>query len=93
MKRNVKTGGSVIANHEIISVINEVDKKKEQKFMSFVRKHRFYIFLFLRELLWSFNGWKTKGLVNFIEEVNPDCVFVMGDPLPLMNRLQNYIIA
>ena len=91
--RKIKTGGKTYTNQEIISFVNEADHKKEQKIMSFVRKNRSYFFLFLRELLWSFNGWKTKELTDFIKEVNPDCVLALGDPLPLLNKLQNYIIA
>lgn len=91
-KRKIKTGGRVLSNQDVASTINKEYQNTEQKIMSFVRKHRSYLFLFLRELLWSFNGWKTKDLDDFIEEVNPDVVFLLGDPLPLMNRLQNYII-
>ena len=90
--RKIKTGGRIFCDLEAESLIKESDNEKEQSLMSFVRRNRSIVFLFLRELLWSFNGWKTKELNKFIEEFNPDNIFLLGDPLPLMNRLQNHII-
>ena len=60
--------------------------------MGFVRSHRSWIFSWLRELLWMFGGWKTNELRQFIEEFNPDLVWLDGSPLILMNRLNNYVL-
>jgi len=73
----------------------DIDKniaKKEQNVMRFIRAHRSIFFSFMREILWSLNTWKTKELNQFIDEVNPDVVFVVGNHLLLMYRLHNYVI-
>lgn len=65
---------------------------REATTMGFVRSHRSWIFSWLRELLWMFGGWKTNELRQFIEEFNPDLVWLDGSPLILMNRLNNYVL-
>ena len=60
--------------------------------MSWVRKHRSSFFLYVRELLWRMGGWKTRELQDFIHDFNPDVLFFVGDPLPLMNRLHRYVL-
>ncbi len=90
-RRSEQTGFKLI-NPNKSDKISNLNLKKEQSLLSFVRRYRLILFSFLRELLWSFNGWKTEELDDFIVETNPDCVFFVGDPLPLMNKLQNYIV-
>jgi len=87
----IKTGrethnGETVQNAEILQTA-----KKESGIMSYVRSHRSYWFSFLRELLWAFNGWKSKELRRFIVDFNPDVVWVDGSPLILMNRLGLYV--
>lgn len=65
--------------------------RNEEEIMKYVRAHRSYFFTFLREILWSFNGWKSKELRRFIQDFNPDIVWVDGSPLILMNRLFLYV--
>ena len=66
-------------------------EQKEVSTMGWVRKHRSSLFLYFRELLWRIGGWKTKELAGFINDFKPDVLFFVGDPLPLMNRLQRYV--
>jgi len=87
----IKTGrethnGETVQNAEILQTA-----KKESGIMSYVRSHRSYLFSFLRELLWAFNGWKSKELCQFIVDFKPDVVWVDGSPLILMNRLGLYV--
>ncbi len=65
---------------------------QEANAMSYVRGHRSYLYSFLREILWSFNGWKSLDLKNFVSEFNPDIVWLEGSPLPLMNKVQRYLL-
>lgn len=60
--------------------------------MSYVRGHRSFWFSMARELLWSFNGWKSKELCQFIIDFNPDVIWMDGSPLPFMNRLYYYVL-
>ena len=67
--------------------------KKEASMMSYVRGHRAFVFTILRELLWGFNGWKSKELDSFVKSFNPDVIWVTGSPLILMNRVAKHVIA
>ncbi len=87
-KWGTKTGQKIDTNY----ISNESIANKEASTMDFVRHHRRYIYTVLREILWLFNGWKTKELREYIKEVNPDVIWFMGSPLILMNRLMRYIV-
>ena len=72
-----------------------VDKKivdREASTMDYVRGHRSMFFSYLRELLWLFNGWKSKELKQFIKEFDPDVIWMDGSTLPLMYRLYNHVL-
>lgn len=66
--------------------------RKEAKTMQYVREHRSFAFKILRELLWHLNGWKSEELRSFIQEENPDVLWLTGSPLILMNRLSQYVV-
>lgn len=87
--------GRVIDEIEGINIVEEKFQKRisnnEASVMTFVRGHRSWLFKYLRELLWAFGGWKTKELRDFIEDFNPDVIWLDGSPLILMNRLNNYV--
>ena len=70
---------------------NDEVTQKEDQTMNWVRRHRSYLFIWLRELLWSFNGWQTKELRDFIQDFNPDMIWMDGSPRILMNRLHQYV--
>ena len=38
------------------------------------------------------NGWRSKELRSFIQDENPDVVWLTGSPLILMNRLSRYVV-
>lgn len=87
-KWKTKTGRRVDATY-----VNDTDiARKEAITMQYVRGHRSFAYNILRELLWHFNGWKTKELQSFIKEENPDVVWLTGSPLILMNRLAQYVV-
>lgn len=90
-KWKTKTGYIVDTSDDYVP--QESLEAKEQSIMSFARHHRSYLLSFLRDLLWSFSGWKTKDLKKFITEFNPDVVWLDGSPLILMNKLNNYVCS
>ena len=67
-------------------------EKKEASTGGWIRRHRSSLFLYIREMLWRLNGWKTKELDQFIDDFAPDVLFFLSDPLPLINRLHLYIL-
>ena len=46
----------------------------------------------LREMVWKFGHWKTHDLRKFVEDFNPDIVFVPIYPTVYMGWIQKYII-
>ncbi len=90
---NTKTGREinlVESNKENISISN--NEKNETKLMSHARRNRLWIYAIAREILWLFNGWKSKELINYINDSNFDAIFVNGSSLIFMNKFQYYII-
>lgn len=86
----LKTGNKRILN-TATQMENELEKK-EVSTLGWVRRHRSILFLFIREILWKMGGWKSRELNQFIAEFNPDVLFFVGDPLPLTNRMQRYLL-
>lgn len=68
-------------------------EKTEARTMQFVRGHRSFAFTLMREFLWLLNGWKSKELMRFVLDFDPDIVWLDGSPLILMNRLNNYVAS
>lgn len=89
---NRKTKVGIIRSQQ--SVTNEVKslERAESKIIKWVRTHRLPIFLHVRELLWRLGGWKSEELKDFIDNFKPEVVFFMSDPLPLVCRLQRYVL-
>jgi hypothetical protein len=52
-----------------------IDADREKKGYDFFRHFRWYIFLWLRELIWKFGKWKSPALGNFIKDFKPDVIF------------------
>lgn len=88
----LKTGHAFDTRNGKNSQVSEKIAAQEADTMYYVRGHRSPFYSFLREVLWAFNGWKSKELRSFIKEFNPDVVWMDGSPLPLMNRLYNYVL-
>lgn len=87
-KWSTKTGRRVDATYSENSDV----ARKEASTMTFVREHRSFAYTMLREVLWHLNGWKSKELRAFLEEENPDVLWLTGSPLILMNRLSQYVV-
>lgn len=73
--------------------LSKDQERKEDNLMSFARHHRSSVLTLMRDVLWSFGGWKSPELKSFICDFNPDLVWLDGSPLILMNRLNNYVCA
>lgn len=71
---------------------NERIASQEASAMGLVRRHRSFWFSLAREILWGFNGWKSKELKDFVKSFDPDVVWMDGSPLPLMNRLYDFVL-
>ena len=80
--------------HRVNSVYvqDEEVARKEAETMQYVRGHRSFLYTILREFLWHLNGWKSRELKSFINEEDPDVIWLTGSPLILMNRLSQYVV-
>lgn len=45
----------------------------------------------VREVIWKLGRWKTPALKQFVEDFNPDIIFVPIYPTAYMGRIQRYI--
>lgn len=90
--KKIKTGKEINLLKENPDAQSGKFEKEEQKIMSHVRSNRSMAYTFAREILWLFNGWKSRELKHYIDNNNPDVVFIYGSPLILMNRLQNFVL-
>ena len=90
-KWNTKTGFVTDMSTRGTEEIDDAIVEKENTTMNYVRGHRSFFYTFMREILWAFNGWKSKELKAFLHDYNPDVVWFFGSPLILMNRLFRFI--
>ena len=68
----------ILKGRTVGKFVNEYDGivKTEEKLYSSAKKHQNTLFLWLREMLWSIGNWKKGELKHFLEEINPDIVFM-----------------
>lgn len=91
-KWRTKTGHAFDTKGQVQAVTDDKIAEQEASTMQYVRGHRSIWLSFAREILWAFNGWKSKELKQFVQDFNPDVIWMDGSPLPLMNRLYNYVL-
>ena len=86
-KRNVKTGKEVFNT----SVVDDDLVGEEHSRYAKARKKRSFVMVLCREFVWLLGHWKTKELRQFVEDVNPDVLFVPIYPVVYMGWVQRYI--
>ncbi|MGE6416067.1 hypothetical protein ACQKDD_18045 [Planococcus kocurii] len=92
--KNILTGMKVSNenNKSKIGICENENSNNGESFYSFFRKYRWNIFLNARNLLWKITNWKTKELDNFIDNFDPDVIFLLASPETYINTLQSYVI-
>lgn len=48
----------------------------DAKTFNFARKKRWFIMFWARDLIWRIGRWKSKELIEFIDDFNPDLLFM-----------------
>ena len=91
-KWRIKTGHIIDTNEECGGETNERIAFQEQAMLQHVREHRLILYSIMREVLWGFNGWKSKELKQFILDFDPDVIWMDSSPLPFMYRLFNHVL-
>lgn len=91
LKRNIKTA-SRVSNTKEQKVSDSNELKKEQQRYKLAAKGYSPFLSLCRDMVWALGKWKTKELDEFLDEVNPDVLFMPIYPVVYMGRLQRYII-
>lgn len=55
-------------------------------------KRRNTVFYIARDLIWKLGHWKDDTLRDFLDEINPDLIYLPIYHSPYMNEVQQYII-
>lgn len=92
--KNIKTGVELSNSHLEGNISSDVKEDQEtgKRIYSFFRNFRLNIFLDARNLLWKITNWKTEELDDFIDDFNPDVVFLLACSQTYMNDIQRYVI-
>lgn len=61
--------------YEIENCIDGKNMPIHVKYYDFIRKLRFRIFYWLRDMIWALGKWKTNELNKFIDDFKPDIMF------------------
>ena len=83
----LKTGREVFNT----PIVQDEGLEEERQRYAKARKKHSYFMSFCREMVWTLGHWKSKALKAFVEEVNPDVIFVPIYPTAYMGKVQRYI--
>lgn len=69
----------------------DTPKVKFSKNYNRMRRYRWEIFLFARDMVGRFGVWKSKELIKFVDEFEPDIIFGTLGYVPLINNLMIFL--
>lgn len=70
----------------------EREEQEEKKRYSFFFKHRLWVFIYIREMLWALGRWKSKELNKFIEDYKPEVLFFPIESYIHFNKVNEYLV-
>lgn len=85
---NSKSSSGQIVSNQI--EFKEEEKKDLKKF-KFFQKNRFLLFFWIRELIWFFGRWKSKELKKYVDDFQPDLIFLPLFYPAYMNKIGVYL--
>lgn len=56
-------------------VLSSGNSSQDSDIKNFARRKRWILFFWLRDIIWKTGKWKSRELLNFIDEFNPDLIF------------------
>lgn len=92
LKRSLQTGREIKVGERTAQKQVATDYKKDQKKHEFFLRHRWRVFMWMRELAWKLGCWKSKELDAFLEDYKPEVLCFAVENYPYFNRLNEYII-
>lgn len=84
--------GKEVFNTTEFSDKDKVAMAEEHARYARARKKHSWLMSCCRELVWLLGHWKSKELDRFIDEVNPDVLFIPIYPTIYMGWLQRYVL-
>ncbi len=92
IKRNTKTAAEVKNCFGELSEAQQKELEIERKRYSKRKKNNGSVKSLCREVIWFLSKWKSKELLDFIRESDPDVIFLPMVPVIYMPRIQYYIV-
>ena len=84
-----KSVGQEVANS--VKTDEELTKDEDARYAK-AHKHHSMVLTMCRELVWMFGHWRSKALNQFVQDVNPDLLFIPIFPTVYMGWIQRYVI-
>jgi len=72
---NKKKQGRIVEKTSVAEMKSLKDEVTKSPTLKLLRRNISPFFRLLRDLMWSFSGYKTRELTKFIEEFNPQIIF------------------
>lgn len=69
---------------------NNVKSSRGSKLFRFAKSNIDHFVLF-RDILWSFNSWKSRTFLQWIEKIKPDLVFYVGGNFGFSHKISLFI--
>ncbi len=71
--------------------IQKVQNIEQTAVLKFAKKRRWMILFWLNDILWKFGRWKSKELIDFIDDFKPDLIFQPIYYVKHMNDIVHFI--
>ena len=84
INKNNKTG-------KVVYLERNIPISQEEVFFNKIRNIRLQVFFWLRDLIWLLGRWKSKELLSFIDEFNPDLIFIPIYNSSYVSKVQHYV--
>lgn len=79
----------------LVNIVNDekatIQERNEAKLNSIVHRMPFFFPWFVRELLWGLGKWKSRALDDFLNEANPDIIFMPVFPCWYTSKILTYV--
>lgn len=91
LKRGTKTGKQVFNTEGDSDLVDQSAVNEQKMYSTYHGKLRVFL-SYCREIVWKFGRWKTAELDKFVDDFNPDVLYIPIYPTIYMGRIQKYII-
>lgn len=83
--------GTIIEKQNYQQETNQKEPSVLRRIITAGMQKRIPLFMFMREMAWSFGTWKTQKLRQWIIQQKPDVVFYVGSNYAFANRIVDWV--